>query len=51
MAGDDRPEEAGRWQKVVAEIMMSVDIIVCLIFLARSSRRDLTMPSVSNGSG
>ena len=28
MAGDDRPEEAGRWQKVAAEIMTSVNIIV-----------------------
>jgi len=25
MAGDKRPEEAGRWRKVAAEIMMSVD--------------------------
>jgi len=27
-AGDEMPEEAGRWQTVVAEIMMSVNIIV-----------------------
>jgi len=25
MAGDERPEEAGRWQTVAAEIMTSVD--------------------------
>jgi hypothetical protein len=28
MAGDDRHEAAGRWWKVAAEIMMSVDSIV-----------------------
>jgi len=28
MAGDDRPEEAGRWGKVAAEIIKSVNIIV-----------------------
>jgi hypothetical protein len=27
-AGDERPEEAGRWRTVVAEIMMSDDIRV-----------------------
>jgi len=25
VADDERPEEAGRWQMVAAEIMMSVD--------------------------
>jgi hypothetical protein len=25
MAGDERPEEAGRWRMVAADIMMSVD--------------------------
>jgi hypothetical protein len=25
IAGDERPEEAGRWRTVAAEIMMSVD--------------------------
>jgi hypothetical protein len=28
MAGDDRPEKAGRWRKVAAEIMKSVNITV-----------------------
>jgi hypothetical protein len=28
MAGDKRPEEAGRWQTVAAETMTSVDNIV-----------------------
>jgi hypothetical protein len=28
MAGDMRPDEAGRWWMVEAEIMMSVDMIV-----------------------
>jgi len=28
MAGDKRPEKAGRWQTVAAEIMTSVEIIV-----------------------
>jgi hypothetical protein len=28
MPGDERPEEAGRWRMVVAEIMTSVHIIV-----------------------
>jgi hypothetical protein len=28
MAGDERPQEAGRWQTVAAKIMTSVDHIV-----------------------
>jgi hypothetical protein len=28
MAGDERPEEAGRWRTAAADIMMSVDITV-----------------------
>ena len=28
VAGDERPEQAGRWRMVAVEIMMLVDIIV-----------------------
>jgi hypothetical protein len=49
-AGTGRSEVGGGWQVagggrcMVAEIMTSVDIIVCTLSLALPPRRDLTMP-------
>jgi hypothetical protein len=44
MAGDKRPEEAGRCWMVAAEIMTSVNIIVRTRFLLWPPQQDLTMP-------